>query len=181
MTWGSKQMRVTRAIHDRYLTDKSVSDIADDLDVTENTVHEYLTEPPVEEVKEAMTTQSIRVRMLAVEELQQQLQAVGVRSRSAEKPVKVYTDDNGDLTVQDATNEDGDVVDKFAVPDDVELGPDHEERYYAREEVREILDQLTELVGAAEPEEIQIEHTGETENVGELRDAIESLRNSEDD
>lgn len=98
-------------------------------------------------------------------------------SRSAEKPVKVWTDDDATLNVREVVDEDtGEVVKRIPMPVDLEMGPDDEARFYARKEIREALDMLIDLVGAAEPE--QVELSGEVDtgpDMDELADMAEDL------
>ena len=153
---GTKQWRVTRAIHDHFLTSKSWEEIADPLGVSVRTAKSYVNEPPAEEVREILSDQAKTVRIAAVEELKEQLRAAGERSRSAEKPVEVWEED-GHLHVADQRNERGELVDRYAIPADYELAPDEERRYYARTEVREILELLADLTGASEPDRVRLE------------------------
>ena len=157
---GTKQYRVTKAIHWHYCTELSHEEMADRLGVREETVSRYINEPPSEAVEQQLEEQQREVRLVAYEELKHQLRAAGDLSRTAEKPVKVWQDDDGHLQVRDIHDEDtGDLISKKPVPVDVEMGPDETARYFRREEVREILDRLVDLVGAAEPERHEI--TGE--------------------
>lgn len=158
---GTTATRRAQAIHWRWTTEATYADIADALGVSTETVRRYLNEGPTDAVREQMDGVEAEVRMVAVAELREQLRAAGDRARSAEKPVKVWTDANGNLTVKDKREpETGELLDKYAVPKGMELGANEEARYYARAEVRDILDQLTALTGAAEPEEVAVEHSG---------------------
>lgn len=157
---GTPDTRRSIAIHWHWTTEHSAEEIAQALGVTEQTVERYLHSGPGEEVKEQLANVEQEVRLVAVQELREQLQAAGHRSKTAEAPAKVWEDDDGNLNVKTITDEDGEVVKRVPVPENLELLPDEEARYYAREEVREILDQLCELVGAKEPEEHRVEHEG---------------------
>lgn len=156
---GTLQYRVTKAIHWHFCTEKTFEEIGDDLGVHRDTAKAYVKKPPAEEVRKQLADQQREVRLVAYEELKHQLQVAGETSRSAEKPVKVWQDDDGHLRVRDVYDEDGELVTKKPVPVDVEMRPDETARYFRREEVREILDRLVELVGAAEPDRHEI--TGE--------------------
>jgi len=159
---GTPSSRRTAAIHWRWTTEATYTDIASALGVTEQTIRNYLNDGPSDAVKEQMDNLEAEVRMVAVAELREQLQAAGQRSRSAEKPVEVWTDDRGNLQVNDKVNEEtGELTGRYPVPAGMELGVDAEARYYARAEVRDILDQLVDLVGAAEPD--KVEHSGAVE------------------
>lgn len=157
---GTPELRRTIAIKWNWTTEYTQAEIADALGVTEKTIRRYLSDGPTDDVKRMMDGVEAEVRMVAVAELRDQLQAAGHRSQTAETPVKVWTDKHGDLMVKDKRNpETGELMGKFPVPQDMELGPDREARFYARKEVREILEQLTELVGAAEAEEVEVSLT----------------------
>lgn len=157
---ATPQVRRTIAIKWNWTTEYSKQEIADALGVHAKTVSRYLREGPNEEVQELVNDLESEVRTIAVMELKEQLQAAGHRSRTAEKPVKVWTGPDGNLRVQDKHDpETGQIVGKYPLPADMELGADEEARYYAREEVREILEQLIELTGAAEPEQHEVSLT----------------------
>lgn len=174
---GTKAWRVNQAIHRHFTTTDSYEEIADDLGVSPETIKGYISEPPAQEVRQVLETQQVQVRMAAFSELKRQLREAGQRSRTAEKPVKVWTDDDGHLVVRDVRDgEKGQIVKKYPLPETFEMGPDHETRFYAREEAREILEQLVDLVGAGEPE--QIEFSGEVERGAsdELKSLIEEAK-----
>jgi len=154
---GSPATRRTIAIHWKWTTAYTDEEIATALGVSEHTVRRYYREGPTDEVKAQMDGVESEVRLIAINELREQLREAGHRSRTAEKPVKIWTDDDGHLQVNDQREpETGELTGRYAVPADLELGADEEARYYARAEVREILEQLTDLVGAAEPEEVNL-------------------------
>jgi predicted transcriptional regulator len=154
---GTPAVRRTKAIHWNWTTDATHAEIADALGVTPETIRNYLNDGPTDAVREQMERVESEVRTIAVEELKSQLQAAGHRAKTAEQPVKVWTDGAGNLCVKDKRDpETGELLDKYPVPDDIELGIDEEARYYARAEVREILEQLVELTGAAEPQEHEV-------------------------
>lgn len=158
---GTPAFRRTVAIHWEWTTQYSCEEIAKALGVTERTIRGYISDGPTDEVRDKMDGVESEVRMIAVAELKEQLKAAGHRSRTAEKPVKVWPED-GDIQVSDIRpSEDAPVVERIPIPDDYDLMPNEEVRYYARDEVRDILEQLTDLVGAGEPK--QIEHSGSIE------------------
>lgn len=158
---GTPSTRRAVAIHWNWTTDHTTEEIADALGVRPQTVRKYISEGPTDGVQRQMDDVEAEVRLVAVAELRDQLQRAGSRSRTAEKPVKVWTDENGDLEVKDKQDpETGEVTGKYPVPDDIELGADNTARYFRREEVREILRQLTELTGAAEPEQHEVTGSG---------------------
>jgi len=178
---GTPAVRRTKAIHWSWTTEYTHEQIASALGVTRRTVENYLADGPTDDVKEKMDHVEGEVRMIAVAELKSQLQAAGHRSRSAENPVKVWPED-GSLHVVDVRDpETGRVEDKYPLPEGFEIDADKEARFYARQEVREILDQLVDLVGAAEPDKQEIEHSGQVDQSVELdsesRDAIRDALN----
>lgn len=157
---GTPATRRTIAIHWNWTTEYTNEEIATALGVSERTIEKYLADGPNQEVQDLMDGVESEVRMVAVAELKEQLKTAGDRARSAEKPVKVYPDEHGDIFVQDARDEHGRLVDRYAIPDDVEMMPDEEARYYARDEVREILDKLIDITGAGEPDQVEVEGSG---------------------
>lgn len=157
---GKPATRRAIAIHWEWTTEYTREEMAAALGVQKSTIDRYIREGPTDDVQRMMDGVESEVRMIAVAELKDQLRRAGSRSRTAEKPVKVWTDDDGDLNVNDKRDEDtGELTGKYPVPHDIEIGPDETARFFRREEVREILEQLTELVGAAEPERHEV--TGE--------------------
>lgn len=156
-----KAHRETKAIHYYYCRDMSLEEIAEKLDVSKPTASRYINSEPSEEVERMLNRKSKQVRIMAVEELRKQLRVAGEQSRTAEKPVKVWEDDDGNLTVKDQRDEEtGEITGKYPIPNDIEMLPDETTRYYRREEVRDIIDQMADLVGAKEAEQHEIEHTG---------------------
>lgn len=144
---------MAKAIHLRYTTKMTQQEIADELGVARQTIISYLNDGPTsEEVDEVMQKAKQETRLMAVNELKRQLMEAGSRSRTAEKPVKVWQQ-NGQIQTRDVRDDSGQMVDMEPVPVDVEMLPDEEARYVSRKEIREILRQLTKLVGANEPEE----------------------------
>lgn len=176
---GSLQWRINRAIHLWFTSDMTQAEIGDELGVSRKTVNGYIHSPPAEEVQQQLQGQARQVRMAAFSELQRHMREAGQRSRSAEKPVKVWTDDDGTLRVMDIENDEGDVVKKVPLPADMVMGADEEARFYARKEVREALDMMIDLVGAAEPERVEVSgevsHGVDAEELGELKDMAEEL------
>jgi hypothetical protein len=127
------------------------------LGVTEQTIETYLAAGPNDEVRKQMDNVEAEVRLVAVQELKDQLRRAGHRSRTAEQPVKVWTDENGNLNVREQRDDETDELQgRYAVPNDIEMGPDHSARYFRREEVREILSLLCDITGAGEPDQLEI-------------------------
>lgn len=157
---GTKQLRRAVAIHWNWTTEYSTKEIAQALGVRPQTIREYLSEGPSDEVRQMMDVAESEVRMIAVQELRHQLKAAGHRSRTAETPTEIWQDSNGDVRVKDVTDDDGELVKKVPVPQDIDLLPNEEARYYARAEVRDILDQLTNLLGVGEPEQVEVSGEG---------------------
>jgi len=156
---GTPATRRTIAIHWNWTTEYSRTEIADALGVTEGTIKRYLMDGPNQEVRELMDNAEAEVRLVAVAELKEQLQTAGARSRTAEKPVKVYENEHGDVEVIDVDLESGETK-KIPKAQDIQLLPDEQARYYARDEVRKILEQLVDLVGAGEPDQVAVEGSG---------------------
>jgi hypothetical protein len=123
-------------------------------------VDRYIREGPTDAVQKQMADVESEVRLIAVGELKQQLKAAGSRSKTVEKPVKIWQDDSGNVRIREKRDDIGEVVERAPVNIDVEMMPDEEARYYARAEVREILDQLADLVGAKEPDQLEVEGSG---------------------
>jgi len=158
---GSPAMRRSVAIHWEWTTEYSREEIASALGVTKPTVGRYIRDGPTDAVREQMDGLEAEVRMIAVAELKEQLRAAGHRSRTAEKPVKVYKNNDGEIGVRDVRDDDTDeLVTKQPVPQDIELLPDEEARYYSRIEARDIIDQLTDLTGAGEPDQVEVAGKG---------------------
>ena len=156
---GTPATRRAVAIHWNWTTKYTTEEIASALGVTPQTVRRYVTEGPGEEVRNVIKDVEAEVRLIAVQELKEQLRVAGDRARSAEKPVKIYETGDG-VEVKDITNDEGEVIKRVPVVQDYQLLPDEEARYYARSEAREILDQLADLVGAGEPEQVEVEGSG---------------------
>lgn len=159
---GSRKMRVQKALYWYWTKDFTQEEIGDKLGVSARKVREYISEAPTSPaVQEAVDDLEIQVRYAAAEKLREQLKEAGVRAESAEKPVKVWTDNNGELNVKDERNDAGELTGRYVVPETFELGPDEQARFYGRSEIREILDLLTDIVGAKAAERHKHEHTGE--------------------
>jgi len=152
---GTPQTRRAVAIHWNWTTEYTRAEMAKALGVTEQTIRKYVREGPTDAVQEQMDDVESEVRLVAVAELRDQLQAAGSRAKTAEKPVKVYENECGEVEV-DHVELEGEGTKKIPKVQDIQLLPDEQARYYARSEVRDILDQLVDLVGAAEPEEVEV-------------------------
>lgn len=158
---GRPATRRNIAIHWNWTTEYTIDEMATALGVTPRTIQNYINDGPTEEVQEQMKKMEQEVRLVAVSELREQLQAAGSRSRSAETPVKIYENDDGEVEVRDVRDDDtGELLTRKPIPQDIELLPNEEARYYAREEVRDILEQLVDLVGAGEPDQVEVEGSG---------------------
>jgi len=158
---GTPATRRTIAIHWNWVSEYTHAEIADALGVTEQTVKRYLQDGPNQEVRDLMNDIESQVRLVAVAELKEQLRAAGSRSRTAEKPVKIYKNEDGEVEVRDVRDEDtGELVTKKPIPQDIQLMPDEQARYYARAEARDILEQLIDITGAGEPDQVEVEGSG---------------------
>lgn len=159
---GSKKTRIRKALYWYWARDMTQEEIGEKLGVGKSKVNEYIhASPQSDAVKEQLDNLETQVRFVAVEQLREQLKQAGSRAQSAERPVKIWEDDNGDLRVKDKHNDRGEVVDKFAVPANIEMGVDSEQRFYGRQEAREIIDLLTDIVGGKAAERHKHEVTGE--------------------
>lgn len=159
---GSKKMRIRKALYWYWARDMNQEEIGEKLGVSPQKVREYIhASPQSEAVEEQLDNLETQVRFIAVEQLREQLKQAGSRAESAEKPVKIWEDGDGNLRVKDKHNDRGEVVDKFPVPADIEMGEDSEQRFYGRSEAREIIDLLTDIVGGKAAERHKHEHTGE--------------------
>jgi hypothetical protein len=157
---GSPDTRRTIAIHWEWTTEYTRIEMAKALGVQKRTVDRYIREGPTDAVQKQMADVESEVRLIAVAALKQQLKAAGSRSKTVEKPVKIWQDDSGNVRIREKRDDTGEVVERAPVNIDVEMMPDEEARYYARAEVREILDQLADLVGAKEPDQLEVEGSG---------------------
>ena len=162
---GTRDWRITRAINLTHTTERTQEEIAAELGVSRTKVKEYLNTDPAEDVEEFLAEQQAEVRKIATSEYKRSLREVGEQARTAEEPVKVWTDDHGDLDVVPVYGEDeiGNpvVVDYRPLPQDMEMGPDTIERFHRRDEMREIMRDMRQMVGADAPEESKHEITGE--------------------
>jgi transcriptional regulator with XRE-family HTH domain len=147
-------------------------EIAEKLGVSRRSVETYISEAPTSlGVQNAVESLEIEVRYVAAQKLRDQLQAAGERAASAETPVKVWRGPSGNLCVKDerdpATEE---LTGRYIIPAGFEMGADEKARYFGRTEVREILDLLTDIVGAKAADRQEIELSGEVETDFSLSD-----------
>jgi len=157
MPLGTRKARVRKALWWYWTQDMTTEEIGEKLGVTRDTVSRYVHQAPESDaVREQLDNLEVEIRYIAVRELRKQLREVGSKSREAEKPCEVWQDENGDLRIREVRNEHGELLAHEAVNVDVELMPDEEARYYAREEVREILDMLMDIAGAREAQEVSV-------------------------
>lgn len=158
---GTRKMRVQKALYWYWTRDLTQEEIGEKLGVSARKVREYISEAPTSPaIQERVDDLEVQVRYAAAEKLRDQLKTAGVRAETAEKPVKVWTDSSGQLNVKDEHNDVGELTGRYIIPDTFELGPDEQARFYGRSEVREILDLLTDIVGAKAAERQEIEHSG---------------------
>lgn len=172
---GSPDTRRAVALHWHWTTEYTTEEISKALGVQPRTVEKYLESTPADEIREQLKDVETEVRYVAVQELKDQLQAAGHRSRTAEATSEVWQDEAGNIHVREVTDDEGAVVKRVPVPDDYDLLPDEEARYYARAEVRDILDQLTDLLGVGEPEEMRVEHSGEVDTGSALDEETQAV------
>ena len=158
---GTKKNRVQKALYWYWTQDYSQQEIADKLGVSQRAVSNYVREAPTSDaIQKRLDDLETQVRYAAIEDLRSQLKEAS-RRETAEKPVKIWQDEDGNLCVNDKRDDSGQVIDRYPVPQDFELGADEQARFYARSEKREILDLLTDIVGAKAAERQKIEHSGD--------------------
>lgn len=158
---GTRESRVRKALHWYWTRDMTQEEIGEKLGVSRQKVSEYICQAPQSEaVQEQLDRLETEVRYIAVEELRRQLKQAGERARTAEKPIKIWQDEDGGLIVQDEHDEHGNLTGRYPVPAGFEMGPDEEKRFYGRNEVREILDLLMDIVGAKAAEQHEITGDG---------------------
>lgn len=158
---GTKKTRIRKALYWHWARDMTLEEIGDKLGVSKQKAGEYIRESPQSEaVQEQLDNLETQVRFTAVEQLREQLKQAGSRAQSAEKPVKIWEDENGNLRVRDEFNDRGELVDKAPVPADIEMAADGEQRFYGRSEAREIIDLLTDIVGGKAAERHKHEVSG---------------------
>lgn len=134
-----------------------IEEVSERLGVSVDRVEKYVYSLD-EEVLQAMVHTRAEARALASQELQEQLQEVGRKKRTSETDVMVYTDEDGNLVKEEIEDENGQKH-ILKVPQDIEMQPDEEARFYARQEIREILSMLLDLTGGWEPIEVEKETT----------------------
>lgn len=158
--------RARKAIEWKFTRDWTNKRIAEELDVAPETVSRYINDPP-EELKEPIQHFKDELTFATFERLRSQLKEANRRAREAEKPQKVFEyDENGDLVTEEIHFEDGGskLIPKV---EDLEMQPDEETRFYARQEEREIIDMLWSLAGVEEPEEVEVSGEGIIINYGD--------------
>ena len=170
---GTRESRVKKALYWHWTKDWDQEEIADKLGVSQPKVSEYISEAPTSPaVQNALDTLESEVRFIAAQKLRDQLIEAGERAASAEKPVKVWPDPvTGELKVKDKRDpETGELTGRYPIPADFEMGIDQQGRFYGRSEVREILDLLTDIVGAKAADRQEIELSGEVDTDLSLSD-----------
>lgn len=175
---GTPATRRSIAIHWEWTTEYSREEISDALGVQKSTIDRYIREGPTDDVQEQMDGVEAEIRLVAVKELKEQLKAAGSRSKTAEKPVEIYENDHGEVEVNDVEVDSGEVK-KIPKVQDIQLLPDEQARYYARAEVREIIEQLADLVGAGEPDEVDVTHTGSLDLSVEDKEQLATMMDRE--
>lgn len=160
---GTRDQRVTRAIHLKYTTDLSTDEIGEKLGVSGSKVRKYLNEPPAQEVEEFLSEKQAEVREMAVAEYTKQLREADKAAREAEEPTEVWRDEDGEVQTVEVRDGHGNLLERNAVPQSYEMDADTTEQYFRREEKREILESMRLLVGADAPDKSEIEHSGEVD------------------
>jgi len=155
MEQQGQHYRARKAIEWKYTRGWTNRRIAEELDVTEQTVSGYINHPP-EELQEPIRHFKKELTAATFSRLQEQLAEAGRRAREAERPERVFEyDENGDLVAEEIHFENGGSkwVPKVK---GMEMQPDAEQRAYARREEREIIQMLWNLAGVEEPEEVEV-------------------------
>lgn len=156
------EYRARKAIEWRFTRGWSNRRIAEELDVAEQTVSEYINDPP-DALKEPVKQFKEELTLGTFNRLRDQLAAAIDRAENADRPQKVFEfDDNGNLVTEEIVFDNGrtKLVPKVA---GMEMQPDHKARAMARREEREIIDMLWSLAGAEEPD--KVEHSGTIEGI----------------
>lgn len=159
----SRAWRVDRSIHLYYVKGWSQSEIGEEIGVSQQKVSEYIHEDPGEEVREQIADRQARTREIAWETLTEHLRAAGRRADTAVAPNEVWTDDEGNVQTVEITDGQGNLLERNAVPQSHEMGPDTQERFYGRNEQREALELMAEITGVLE------------DNKDDAAEAVESL------
>lgn len=160
---GSREWRVDQAIHLYYSKGWSQADIGDKLGVTQQAVSEYIHDTKGDDVREQIANRQAKTRKIAWETLSEQLREAAHRAEGAEAPNEVWTDENGEVQTVEMRDGRGNLLDREAVPQSHEMGPDTQERFYGRNEQREILELMAEVTGVME------------DNKDDATEAVESL------
>jgi len=147
--------RVRKAVEWKFTRGWTNKRIAEELDVTPQTVSEYLNDPP-EELQDPIQHFKDELTLGTVERLREQLHEANRRAREAETPQKVFEfDEDGNLVTEEIHFEDGGskLIPKV---EGMEMAPNHKVRAAARQEERRIIQMLWDLAGVEEPDELNI-------------------------
>lgn len=145
-TAEGKAKRASKAVYLKYVEGLTQNEIAERLDVSQTSVSKYLNEEPGEEVKEDLQQQAIQTRMMTWETLTRQLQAAHERAQDAEKVTPDW-DNEDNITFVTTRDAEGNIKDRFPLPDGYSVDADHEAQSDARKEIREILDAMQTVTG----------------------------------
>jgi predicted transcriptional regulator len=163
-----KAIRESKAIHLYFAKGWTVPDIAEELDVSESTAYRYVNSEPADEVKELLAEKEAQVRVNSLEHLREQFADVTDAKEEATTVSKVF--DQGDGTVETVETEDGRIV---PVVQDYEIKPDGKVQQSLRREEREIMQHMERLVGAAEPQEVEVSGGGIVIDMGDESDTAD--------
>lgn len=158
--------RCRKAIEWKFVRGWTNKRIAEELDVTPKTVSLYLNDPP-EDFERPIQHFKDELAFGTFERLRSQLHEANRRARNAEKPQKVFEyDENGNLKTERIHFDDGGskLVPKVK---DLEMQPDEQARFYARQEEREIIEMLWSLAGVEEPTEVDVSGDGIVIDLGD--------------
>lgn len=174
---SQRQRRIDKAVL-LWSKGHTYSEIADEIGVTSGTISNYLNSDRAKEGlrvhKQVHKTGAIRELQEQKRELYEQLEEIQVDASEASEAVKIVQDDDGEHFVLRRDEEIVDTLDDFD-SDEWERVTDDETRYFRRREAREILgeirdiqDQLTQITGIDEPQEVEVEHSGQVDHRVEL-------------
>lgn len=147
--------RARKAAEYKFVRGWTHEQIAEELDVTIQTVSGYLNDPPAE-LADPIDHLKEQLVLGTVSRLREQLAQAEQRAREAETPSKVFArDEDGNLKAREIPLEGGGTR-WVPVVEGMEMAPDHSTRAAARQEERRIIEMLWSLAGVEEPEEMAI-------------------------
>lgn len=138
--------RAAQAVYLTYAKGYTQDQIARELGVSQTSVSKYLNSEPHDKIKKRMQRQVIDVRMLTMFELERQYQAATEREETATQVTPDW-DDEDDITFVTIRDGEGQIKDRFPLPDGFSAEVDHEAQADARKEIRDIIDAMQKVTG----------------------------------